>query len=185
MIGNRLRLATIAMASAFSTVATAGPLTVGVTVGRAQSAANANDDAETTLGIYARLRVLRYLSAQVELQQYTADESGERTAQSSARARAIVVLCSGLWVPIVLAGGGVDWATAVSETGSDLVAGAGLEYRASGGLVVGFDLRIGTITGMPFREDGAPCGGCATFAFYPGFANGEFRSTQLYAGFKF
>ncbi|CAN5264541.1 hypothetical protein BH11MYX1_BH11MYX1_55550 [soil metagenome] len=171
----------------------AGPLTVGVGAGVTQDGVNASQDPLTTESVFARIGLTQRLSAELDIQ-----KTNQTTTSIDAKVvTGLAVLDLGSHalglVPQVFAGRGIDRSTTsyTGETdGHHFEAGAGLEYRAAGGLTIGARFHIGqrTIDTTPniyYATDTAvPC--CGGDVYAPSSQNdGEFRSLDAYAGIRF
>jgi hypothetical protein len=158
-------------------LAAAGPVSVGFTVGKTQSKVDANQDADGSLGVFARLALSPRLAAQLDI---------ERVAPSMRRGTLLAVLDLGRrghLVPVLLAGYGIDRGDDAWQDyrATHLEAGFGVEYRADGGLSIGGDLRIGnrTLENNLVGLDAVP------LVANPGMTGGEYRSARIYAGVRF
>lgn len=175
--------------------ASAGPhgLTVGVSAGwtRDQAAADAGTDATSTMGLWGRLRLSPRLAGQVELVRHRTDNGcatctvGATTEIRSASALLVVDLAdSGRWMPVLVAGFGVDRDDgSVPTKGHHTEGGVGVEYRSEGGFTIGGDVRMGgrSIDSQPTKL----LTGGATFLAPGGMQAGEYRSARLTLGLRF
>jgi hypothetical protein len=118
-------------------VARADRITIGAAAGVTKQA---DDSSNQTLGVWGRVRATSRLSAQLELSR---TDTGSSTASwQTASGLLVVELAATMrWVPILLAGAGLDHATYVD--GHHVEGGLGLELRAASGLVIGIDARAG------------------------------------------
>ncbi len=182
MIGNRLLASSVAVVSALSAVATASPFSAGVSIGRAQSADDSdNTDPNTTWGLWGRMRVAGLFSTQLELYKY---DNVDGAAMGSLHGVAIVDLRRhGHLIPIALAGVGYEW-TNGQQSGFDVAAGVGLEYRTDGGFIVGLDARLGTRS-VSSPDEPLGCNECLYAAAPTDFRNGEYRAVRLAVGMHF
>lgn len=169
------------------TLASARPLTAGVSIGRAQSKVDADTDASHSLGVFGRLGLTSRLSGQLELQKL--DTATMSTTVRIATALIVVELGSGKHlVPILVAGAGLDHAETTygpTTTGNHIEGGFGLEYRADGGFTLGADVRMG---GRSIDGDGRavlqPTEG--DVLYYPDqLPAGEYRSARITAAVRF
>jgi len=175
--------------------------TAGVSLGRAWHEQSYSDEANPTLGLWARVGVGRLLSVQLELQQITSPYGGDKIRSGSALL-VLDLVGSGRLVPMLFAGGGLDRATYFGGDieGHHFEGGVGLEYRSSGGLFIGADLRLGgrsldngdiilTGGGAEPLDDAACCGdpgrGGSIALFAPAIAEGEYRAMRVTAGVRF
>ena len=171
-----MRLLALALV-ALPSLASARPFTAGVGIGRTQAKADASGDASGTAGIFARLGVARRIGIQGELAKI---DDTIRTGT------ALIVVDLGSHphiVPTIAAGFGFDHGQTAS--GSHIEGGFGLEYRASGGLVIGAEFRLGgrSITQQVYYADVKP-GVAALYAPEP-LHEGEYRSARLVAAVQF
>ena len=90
------------------------------------------------------------------------------------------------WVPQVFAGLGLFSSDLGygSDAGHQLEAGIGLEYRATGGLVIGARFRIGDRT-TDSQPQLVPVGCCTDLYSPPSLNDGQYRSLDTYAGIRF
>jgi hypothetical protein len=204
----RLRSTTLIVSSVLlPSLAAARPITVGASLGEAQSEAesNVNQGPDETYAAFVRVGLTRYLSVQLEVARIDSDPAYDvRTATlfgvidlgngwTSAR-------LSGRFVPMLLVGGGEAWGssseTSTDSYGLDLEAGLGLEYRAWRGLVVGIDARIGQrwiqtqaqfngYSGGGGGGGGVCCGGGVPASEDEGLYDGQFRSMRVTVGYRF
>jgi hypothetical protein len=184
---HRLALAGTAFVLALPSLADARPITAGVGLGRIQAKADADGDASDTVQLYGRIGLTRRISGQLELQKITLD--GASAAGRTGTALLVVDLGSHPHlVPTMFAGVGVDRGDngfGGEQTGHHLEGGLGLEYRASGGLVISADLRLGgravdqTVEILPAATDVA--------LYYPALPmrEGEYRSARVGVGIRF
>jgi hypothetical protein len=184
-----MRSAAIAAALfALPALADARPITAGASVGRIQSKANSEGEASDTWQIFGRLGLTPRLSAQLEIQKIE-----DPVDVRGGTALLVVELGNqgGHFIPILLAGFGFDKASTDYYEGSatHIEGGLGLEYRATGGFIIGADLRLGgrslaSTTRevepgiMPFCGEHPLCGPI-------GLQEGEYRSGRLYAAIRF
>jgi hypothetical protein len=179
----RLALATIVLC-ALSSLATAGPISAGVGLGRVQSKIDANGDGNDTKQIFGRLGMTPRLSAQLELARIEGDGANIR----SGTALLVVDLGSkGRLVPILLAGAGLARSSdgyGYEVSGKHTEGGFGLEYRAAGGLTIGADVRLG---GRWIEGDKLVPLRAGTIAYYSPatLEAGEYRSAQITAAIRF
>lgn len=171
----------------------AGSITVGVGAGVTQDGVNASQNPLTTESVFARFGLTQRFAAELDIQKTNATDSS--TDMRVVTGLLVLDLGSnqlGL-VPQLFAGAGIDRSTTgySGETdGHHFEAGAGLEYRAAGGLTIGARFHIGqrTIDSTPivyYAPNGAvPCCGGDLYA-PPSQNDGEFRSLDVYAGIRF
>ncbi len=182
-----MRLAGIAALAALSlpAVADARPLSIGAGLGRFQSKANTDGDASNAVQLFGRIGLTPRLAAQLELQKIEDPSADIRTGT----ALLVVELGSkGNFVPLLLAGGGVDRASGTyyyTANATHIEGGLGLEYRAEGGLTIGADLRLG---GRSVDDNAlvypAVEGDVAYDAPW-GMTDGEYRSARITAAIRF
>jgi hypothetical protein len=177
----------LALAAALPSLAEARPFSAGVGIGRTQDKANADGDASDTMNIFGRFSFTKRLSAQLEFQKL--QQPYDMTVRSATLLLVVELGQRGHFVPIMFGGFGGDKATdsyGYESSGSHKEGGFGLEYRADGGLTMGFDLRLGgrsindDLKAQPILEGDA-------IAIYPapGLQAGEYRSARLYAAIRF
>lgn len=183
-------LAVAAALTALPTVAAARPITAGVSVGSAQSKADADRDANTSLGLFGRIALTRRLSGQLELSKLQLDDETNYDHATIRKLTALVVfdvLDRGALVPMLLAGLGIDRDTSdwYERSGDHVEAGVGLEYRARGGLTLGVDLRIGSRS-IEERFEALPVEGDIALVAAPAhLSEGEYRTLRLSLGVRF
>ena len=173
-------------------LAAARPITVGVGVGVTQSKVDGESglDANQTLNLFGRLAFTERLSAQLEIQRIEV-EDGSNVDIRTATGLLVRDLGRGSLVPILMAGVGVAEADNGYTTTSalHLELGAGLEYRASGGLTVGAELRVGTRSieedSYAYVNDGRPQPGSIALYAPSYLSEGEYRAARLYVGIRF
>ncbi|HUS33128.1 MAG TPA: outer membrane beta-barrel protein [Kofleriaceae bacterium] len=180
-------LAAVAL-SCLPGLAEARPFTAGVGVGRSQAKADAEGDASDTLQLFGRFSFTKRLSAQLEIQKLQLPY-GDVTVRSGTLLLVVDLGQRGHLVPILMAGFGGASATddyGYETSASHTEGGAGLEYRADGGLTIGVDLRIG---GRSLDDDDVKIQPATTdvIAIYPynSLQAGEYRSARLYAAVRF
>ena len=187
-----LRLALVALL--VPAVAQAGKLTAGVSVGSSHDQKHdaAGIGGSQTVGLFGRLALTPRLSGQLELGKYDhADGSG--TVVRTATALLVVDLTAGKqWVPTIMVGMGIDRASGMScdvctqvlddQSARHIEGGFGLEYRATGGLTIGADFRLG---GRSLDDD------AVTLEEDFGLVRGgrlqasEYRAGRIWAGVRF
>ena len=179
----RVLLALLVVAT-LPSLAAARPITVGAAYGITQSKVDANADPNTTLNIFGRLGLSSRLGAQLELQRSQTDAGGSDIRTGTALLA--LDLGSGRHlVPMILAGAGLDRATASYQdvTGTHVEGCFALEYRADGGLVLGGDVRIGDRS--IDQPKTVPLTGAAYLYAPATLSDGEYRSARLYVGVRF
>lgn len=163
-------------------LADARPFVAGVGIGRTQAKADADGDASDTAQVFARVGFTRRLAGQVEL---------AKIGDNARTGTALLVVELGShprWVPLMSAGIGFD--RAQYESGSHIEGGFGLEYRASGGLVIGGEFRLGgrSITSetiIAYDDKAEPGIGVIGFWQPEGLHAGEYRTARVYAAVRF
>jgi hypothetical protein len=175
----------IALASLVS-VATARPITVGASLGRIQSKANADGEASDTYQLFGRAGFTPRLSAQLELQKIEDPSMDVRSGTAL-----LVVDLAGpqnKLMPLLLVGMGLDHASSdwYEQSGSHIEGGFALEYRAEGGLTIGADLRLGGRS-VDQQDEVYPALEGDDVAYWApyGLAEGEYRSGRIYAAIRF
>jgi hypothetical protein len=149
------RVLVAALVVALPSTALAGPITAGVTLGIAQTKADADGDAVGAHGIFGRIRFGHRLGAQLELAKVGGPEDGNDIR--SASVLLVVDLLDATKyrvVPMFLAGVGVDRQRLGNPlyddsyddvvNGKHVEGGFGVEYRSPHGLSIGLDLRVGS-----------------------------------------
>jgi len=188
-----MRCALALLTLTLPTLAAARPFTAGIGLGVSQSKVDGESglDASRTLGLFGRIGLTERLSAQLELQRIDT-EDGSGVNIRSGTGLLVMDLGRGSLVPTAMIGLGFAEADGSYTTthGTHVEIGAGLEYRASGGLVFGGDLRIGsrsidtTDQAYPLYEGDTRSGSIALYA--PSYlSEGEYRSARLYVGVRF
>lgn len=192
-----LALAALISSPLAAPAAFAGSLTVGAALGVTQDGVNASQAPLTTESVFARLGLTRRLSAELDLQK--TNQSGTSNDVRVVTGLVVVDLGSsslGL-VPQLFAGLGIDRSTTSYSGDTDahhFEVGAGLEYRAAGGLTLGARFHVGqrtvdstpTMYAYPLGADGTAVPCCGGDVSAPSSQNdGEFRSVDAYAGIRF
>jgi hypothetical protein len=188
---HRLALAFALVAVGSMSAAAGPPITVGAAAGITETAiqSSTNDGPSSVFGLYARMRATSRLAAQLDLEQVDA-LAGKRLDYKRGTLLLVVDLVAGTrWVPVLFAGGGFDRAVQYgSETdGHHFEGGLGIEYRSSGGLVLGLDVRMGghAIDSQPpiayYCNDLRGCGGSPNSTLTPG----DYRSARFTIGARF
>ncbi|MDB4958358.1 MAG: hypothetical protein JWO36_5927 [Myxococcales bacterium] len=181
-----MRLATAALAFLLPSVASAGPWSAGISVGRTQSKIDANADANPTIGFFGRLAFTPRVAGQLDVQRIQTDD--QSTDIRSATGLLAVDLGAGKHlVPMILAGFGIDKASSsygYDTSATHLEGGFALEYRADGGLTIGLDLRMG---GRSIQQNPQIQLATGTSALYvpSTLHEGEYRSGRLTVGIRF
>jgi hypothetical protein len=152
----RIAIASLITALALPAIAEAeSRVTVGASVGLWQNEedANAGIDSSQTLGLWGRFGLTRRVSGQLELAEHKYEGGcGEFCMNTPSTLRSITALVvvdlrdRGPWMPVLLAGMGIDRdesESAFVTEASHIEGGFGLEYRAEGGLTFGADVRMG------------------------------------------
>ncbi|MGE5181148.1 MAG: hypothetical protein ACM31C_03755 [Acidobacteriota bacterium] len=130
-------------------LAHAGPITAGASLGLTQEEAMSAQSPDHSQSVFGRLALTPRLAAQLEVARIDVSDRMQNADVKTVDALAVLDLgASGHLVPILLAGAGLDRASATygDVAAHHLEAGLGLEYRADGGLVIGADARIGDRT---------------------------------------
>ena len=158
--------------------AAANPLEIGASLG-------VNEDmsyqaSSHALGVFGRIGLAPAISGQLELAKLDNDQMG--TAVRTGNALIVVDLGHGSLAPIALAGVGMDTTSDINADRRYAHAelGAGLEYRALGGVTLGADVRIGTRKLVDDRETGL------LTAYEPlTLSAGDYRSARITLGVTF
>ncbi len=185
-VGTVMRSACIVLAVlAVPALADARPITAGASIGRIQSKANADGDASDTYQLFGRIGLSSRLALQLELQKI---EDPSLDVRSGSALLVIELANHPHWAPILVAGVGLDHASAdwYEASGHHIEGGPGIEYRADGGFVIGADLRLGgrSVTEEVQAYPVYDTGGIALYAPY-GLVAGEYRSARIYAAIRF
>ncbi len=150
-----MRLLAAALVVALPSTALASPITAGVTLGIAQTKADAEGDAVGAHGIFGRVRLGQRLGVQLELAKVGGPQEGNDIRSASALL-VVDLLDAARYriVPMFLAGIGVDrqrlgdpvYDDAYDDVvnGKHVEGGFGVEYRSPHGLTIGLDLRVGS-----------------------------------------
>ncbi len=175
------------------TLAHAERFTLGASAGL-QYFDSSSEPATDTLGLFGRARVTPRLGLQAELQRV---DAGPSTSDLRETALLVVELSANpRWVPIMLAGGGLEQYAQYGATTNahHLEGGFGLEYRSRGGFVLGVDARIGgrmidSQPDQPLAGNGGGGGGVGVFAVpccgaVPS-TNAQYYSSRLYVAAAF
>jgi hypothetical protein len=166
---------------AVPSLANAGPVTVGASVGATQQANDASP--ASTLGIFGRIAMTSRLGAQIELSR---TDTGDPAANVQTASALLVVELAATtrWMPILLAGPGIERSDLINA--HHIEGGLGLEYRARAGLTIGIDARMGgrSIDSQPQPLYGAVA--CCTSYTGPSILTaGEYHSIRLAVGARF
>lgn len=175
-----MRVWILAALLALPSLADARPFTAGVGIGRTQAKINADGEASDTAQVFARLSFTRRIAGQVEL---------AKIGDNARTGTALLLVELGShprWVPTMAAGIGFD--RAQYESGSHIEGGFGLEYRASGGLVLGAEFRLGgrsltSETIIAYDDKAEP--GVIGFWQPEGLHAGEYRTARVFAAVRF
>ena len=197
-----MRLGLIALVATVSpTLAAARPITIGVTLGEAQSEAESgiNQGPDEVYGAYLRVGLTRHVAVQLELARIDSDASYDVRTAGLAGVIDLgngwaVRRLGGRFVPILLGGGGEAWGSAAgngtTSYGLHLEAGLGIEYRGTSGLVIGGDARIGnrwmqTQAIVPYAGAGATACCGSSLVEDEGLYDGQYRSLRVTLGVMF
>jgi len=161
-----------------------------VNLGVTQAEASADyTDANHTLGLFARGRLTRRLSAQLEVTRLATDDDSTTIRVYSVTATLDLTSHPHI-VPMLLAGTGLDRQSTSYGTythAHHFEGGLALEYRADGGFTAGVDVRIGGRSideQTAYALDKAPPN-ATLFAPASDLQAGQYRSARLYAGIRF
>ncbi len=181
-------------------IAAAGPITVGASLGLSESKVDADNGAEATqtLGLWGRLAFTPRVAGQLEILRYKSESGcaqctfGTTTDIRTATASLVVDLSQGgKLVPTLIAGIGLDRNDgSFTQTGRHIEGGLGVEYRGEGGVTIGADARLGSRTlddtGDVIQVDDAPPDVRVLPAFQPTeLQAGEYRSVRITLGVRF
>ena len=166
--------------------AVAGPVTAGVSLGLAQSEADADlgADASQTLGLFGRLGFSSRISGQLEVSQYQTDDGSNVKIRTGTALLVVDLKANGPWMPTLIAGIGLDHAEGEfsSTSGHHIEGGFGLEYRSTGGFTIGADVRLGGRS----IDDGEVVAQDDVVFFAPSqLQEGEYRSARITFGVRF
>jgi hypothetical protein len=160
----------------------------GLNLGLIQSQADADKDANHTIGLYGRVQMSPRWSAQLEIGRIETDDGSGTDLRQAGGLLMVDLANGGHLIPMLLAGAGFDWESTAydSTSGHHIEGGFGLEYRADGGLTLGADIRLGsrnidTPKAQPVGIDGA----VPLLAPASHLTDGEYRSARLYVGVRF
>jgi outer membrane protein with beta-barrel domain len=181
-------LAAPALLLAASTPAHAETITVGASLGLAQSRADSSADSNNVVGLYGRLAFSSRVAGQLEVARYQTDDADSNVSMRTATALLVVDLASSgpdrVFFPTLIAGLGLDHAADDfgSANGHHIEGGLGLELRTHGGFIAGVDLRLGGRTIDTPKI--TPVAGTVFFA--PShLSDGEYRSAHVTIGVRF
>jgi hypothetical protein len=180
-------------------VAAAGPVTVGASLGLSEAKIDADNgaDATQTLGLWGRLAFSPRVAGQLEVLRYKAESGcaqctfGTTTNIRTATASLVVDLSQGgKLVPTLIAGIGLDRNDgSFTQTGRHIEGGLGVEYRGEGGVTIGADARLGSRTldeGDVIAVDDGETGVRVLPAFQATeLQAGEYRSIRITLGVRF
>lgn len=176
-----VRLAsTFAVLAISSTVSFASPITVGAGLGITQDQVNTGQDPNSTLSVFGRFGLTSHLSAELDITKVNLAEG-----VSARRISGFAVFDLGSnphWVPQIFAGLGIDRAgtTNYDETdGHHFEGGLGLEYRATGGFIIGARFHLGGRS-----IDSTPKVYTDLYSSYSLQAS-QYRTLDAYAGIRF
>jgi opacity protein-like surface antigen len=187
--------ASLVSISSLASLAHAGRITVGAAYGLTQSQADAQTDSSAdpnhAIGLFARVGLLPQLSLQLDVTRIDTDASDTdiRTGTVLAVIDLTHAIAHGRLVPIVLGGAGLDRVSTDYENSSyhHFEAGAGLEYRAGNGLVLGADARVGTRSQDSSSYTAEPIAVGSNVALYvpSSLSEGQYRAVRLTVGLRF
>lgn len=124
---------------AWSAVASATPNALAIGLGYNSDVDSTSDDGGYVIDARARAGMSDHVGVQVDVDHSSSTNADITAATVSAT---FDLVDHGSWVPMVLAGAGLDW-TSGAQSGEHVEAGGALEFRASGGFLIGLDLRLG------------------------------------------
>jgi hypothetical protein len=179
------------------TIATAGPITAGVSLGLAQSKSDALDDPNHTIGLFGRLAFTKRLAGQLELARFQSDGYIGGNMRTGTALLVVDLANTRHFVPTLVAGIGFDSEDTGcptctfqgTQTGHHIEGGFGLEYRSDGGFTLGADVRMGgrSLDSGSGGEPLMPLAG-KTIELAPAparFSEGEYRSARVTLGIRF
>ena len=186
-----MRLAAVLAVIALPSLAAARPITAGVSAGVLHDKVDQDGEGNRTLGLFGRVGFSKRISGQLEVMKIdTDDQYWEPTTIRVATALLVVDLVDkGRWIPTLKAGAGIDRASTEwdTEEGHHYEGGLGIEYRAEGGLTLGFEFRIGgRSVDEPEYEIQATEGDIAPHIYDGnGLREGEYRAARFTLGIAF
>ncbi|MEO8844693.1 MAG: outer membrane beta-barrel protein [Kofleriaceae bacterium] len=178
--------AVLAMSSAVSSgVSDASPITVGAGGGITQDQVSSGQDPNSSLSLFGRFGLTSRVSAELDITKVGNDSTG--TSARTVTGFAVFDLGSNPhWVPQIFAGAGIDREDLSygESDGHHFEGGLGLEFRATGGFVVGARFHLGgrSIDSQPLVETVACCNDLYSNAKLNA---SEFRTLDAYAGIRF
>ncbi len=189
-----MRRVLLAVVVTLPAVASATPNALAVGIGFNSDVDSTTNDAGYVLDAVARAGVSDRVGVQIDLDRSSSTNADITAATVSAT---FDLVDHGSWVPMLIAGAGLDW-TSGAQSGEHVEAGGALEYRAPGGFLIGLDVRLGMrrVDGdnEPLPEPGF--GGGMTDGTAPAFIpadpdpinslpSGGYGVVRLYAGAHF
>jgi hypothetical protein len=181
-----VRLAsTLAVLVVLSSVSLASPITVGAGIGITQDEVNTGQDPNSSLSIFGRFGVTSRLSAELDISKVGNDSTG--TSARTVTGFAVLDLGSSAhWVPQIFAGAGIDHEDLSygESDGHHFEGGVGLEYRATGGFVVGARFHLGGRS-IDSQPEVVPLACCVDIYSNAKLDASEFRTLDAYAGIRF
>ena len=184
-----VRLASLFAVLAGSSLCFASPITVGAGLGMTQDQVNSSQSPNTALSVFGRFGLTSHLSAELDIAKVGDDTTG--TSARVITGFAVFDLGSNPhWVPQLFAGAGIDRESLGygESDGHHFEGGLGLEYRASGGFLVGARFHLGgrTIDSQPVVVPLECCAACCVDYYSNAKLNSsEFRTLDAYAGIRF
>ncbi|HEY1547415.1 MAG TPA: hypothetical protein VGG28_06335 [Kofleriaceae bacterium] len=178
---------------ASSAVASATPNALAVGFGYNSEVDSSSNDGGYTLDARARAGVSDHVGVQIDVDHSSSTNADITAATVSAT---LDLVDHGSWVPMLLGGAGLDW-TSGTQSGEHAEVGGALEFRASGGFLIGLDIRVGLrhVDGSPPEEVEPGFGGGMTDgpAFVPidpssntnSLPSGFYGMARFYAGVHF
>jgi opacity protein-like surface antigen len=181
----RVALAGLALFALPSTTL-ANPVTAGVSLGLAHSAADADVgvDSSRTLGLFGRIGLSSRLSGQLEVSRHSTEDGSNLDIRTGTALLVVDLKSGGRWMPMLMAGAGLDRAEGEfsSTSGHHFEGGFGLEYRSDGGLTLGADVRLG---GRSIDDDDVVIQDDVVFIAPSQMREGEYRSARITLGVRF
>jgi hypothetical protein len=164
--------------------ASAGPVTVGASLGITQDEVNSNQDPNSTLSAFGRVAVTHRFGVELDL---TKVDTGSGYSARIITGLAVLDLGNSVhWVPHIFAGLGYDAANDGygDIEGHHFEGGLGLEYRADGGFTVGARFHLGgrSIDSQPAVY---PLACCSDLWSPNTLQASEYRSLDAYAAIRF
>jgi len=185
----RLACAAVAFAVAVPSLASANPIEIGAGIGKTQSSSDAESNQGTldALNLYGRISLFGPIGLQAEIGKV---DTGSQSTVRTASLLGVIELTQGRFVPVLLAGAGVDQSDDTFGTlkYAHAEVGLGLAFRISDGLTIGVDAREGTrkaIDNPDYAQPLANGGGVIDLYAPRSISEGEYRTVRATVGVRF